>query len=185
MIIAIFGTNASGKTSVAKHLIGDDLIIWGVRQGDLRYNATHSGDNNTIAFGSYDIKKKMGGADVESKDLIKKLEHFIEFTSRDQDKRVLIEGSVIAYPKNIRRFNAGHKRVKSIILTASYEEILKRLALRNDEVKVYKSVQAKIRNCENLARTCKREGWDFIIIDTTNKTMDQVLKIVDDYVNTK
>jgi len=187
MIIGIFGTNASGKTSVAKELIGAEYSVLKVpydEEAKTTYGITLS--EKICAFGSYDAKKKMGGADVESVELIKKIEHFLE-NSNKQPRIALIEGSVIAYPKNVERFRKCHSDTKIVILTAKYHTILKRLALRNDKVKYYKGVLGKIKTCDNLAKYCRENRVEHLYLDTSVLTLQEVCEKVKQFLygNTK
>jgi len=169
MITAIVGTNASGKTALVKSLLGDAKVV--IDTG--AYKITRG--NGLVAFGAYHDFKKMGGADTESKNFTAKLDHFLR-VYRAED--LLLEGMLLFSTPNLVRMKGVCEDVRVIVLTATYEEILKRLYLRNNRTaKRYKGVAARMVDCSKVKGHCEDLGIECLEIDTTAFSMGEVYTV--------
>ena len=182
MIVFVCGTNGSGKTSVVKHLLGDN---YEVEKHD-GYKITRG--NGYIAFGPYFPDKNMGGGDCNNfgGSTTENLKRFI-VDFKDED--CLIEGLLLPNMVNIRRFRAVQgAAVVPIFLHTDLETLLDRLEVRNGFRKEYKNnaenIAGKNRQVLRLHNYCLEEQPDlpFRLIDTTGITVEDTFAQVDDHI---
>lgn len=170
--VFIIGTNASGKSTVARKLIES---FGGIESYSNGISSTKDG----VAFaGRYDVK--YGGVDNLNgttilRDIVKK--------ALESTDCIICEGMRLkCWGPNLTHamFNADRQIV--IFLYAPLEEIQKRLAERSNGT-LNKDIIRGQRESAHSAKKWQTAGCDVVAIDTTKQTADQIADFIINKIN--
>ena len=169
--VFITGTNAVGKSSLAKEIIRN---CGGIKQADK--TLTICVDERICFAGKYSLTGKFGGVDGFNQ--TKCLENVVR--SGLSNHEVIICEGMYMHSFGLNLTNAAFVADKQLVvfLYAPVDEIHKRLLARSGKGITNESVWKKQQNCASSARKWASIGVPVLSFDTSKTTVESIAKNV-------